>query len=129
MAKGESVIAYFMKIYKLRDQLSTIGHVVDDKGLTMLALNGLPSSWESYIQGISARSKLPKFDRLRADCIREESRLAARGIGQSSTNEDIHVLATQSSKKKGKDRKKGYFKRYRDKGADGAPAFKKKRDL
>ncbi|XP_057815061.1 protein DETOXIFICATION 17 [Cryptomeria japonica] len=44
----------------------------------MLALDGLPSSWESFIQGISARSKLPKFDRLKTDCIQEVSGLAAR---------------------------------------------------
>lgn len=49
MVKGEIIIAYFMKISELRDQLSTIGHVINDKDLTMLALNGLPSSWESYI--------------------------------------------------------------------------------
>lgn len=91
MAKGDSVMPFFMKISELRDQLSTIGHMVDDKDLAMLALNGLPKSWEPYIQGISVRSKLPKFDCLRADCIQEESRLAARGNGQSSTNEEIHV--------------------------------------
>lgn len=60
---------------------------------------------------------------LRADCIQEESRLAARDNGKSSTNEEIHVLAAQSSKKK------GFFKRNRDKRSDGAPGSKKKKDL
>ena len=92
----------------------------------MLALNGLPLSWESYIQGISARSKLPKFDRLRADCIHYASRLMVRGVGQNSTNEEIHVLAAQPSKKKGRSGKKGFFKRNQDKGNDGAPPSKKK---
>lgn len=64
MIKGEIITSYFMRITELRDQLSTIGHTIESKELTMLALNGLPSSWESFIQGISARSKLPKFDRL-----------------------------------------------------------------
>ncbi|XP_059067871.1 uncharacterized protein LOC131858597 [Cryptomeria japonica] len=105
MIKGETITAYFMRITELRDQLSTIGHTIESKELTMLALNSLPSSWESFIQGISARSKLPKFD------IQEESRLAIRGIGQSSINEDIHVLASNSLKMKGK---KGYFKRKKD---------------
>ena len=55
--------------------------------------------------------------------------MAARGIGQSSTNEEVHVLSTQSLKKEGKGGKKEYFERNRDKGSDDAPAFKKKWDL
>lgn len=71
MAKGDSVVTYFMKISELRDQLSAIGDQVIDKDLVMLALNGLPHSWEPFIQSISGRSKLPKFDGLRADCIQQ----------------------------------------------------------
>ncbi|XP_059066416.1 uncharacterized protein LOC131857724 [Cryptomeria japonica] len=102
MVKGESVISFFMKISELRDQLSAIGDEVMDKDLVMLALNDLPHSWEPFIQGISGRSKFPKFDRLRVDCIQEESGLATRGIVKSSQNEDTRVLATQSTKKKGR---------------------------
>ncbi|XP_057860841.2 uncharacterized protein LOC131069436 [Cryptomeria japonica] len=114
MTKGESVITYFMKISDLRDQLNAIGDEVVDKDLVMLALNGLPHFWEPFIQGISGRSKFTKFDRLRADCIQEESILAARGIIKISNGEDSHVLATLSIKKKGGNWKKGDFKRHRD---------------
>lgn len=100
MAKGDSIITYFMKISELKDQLSTIGDEVVDKDLVMLALNGLPHSWEPFIQGISGRSKFPKFDHLHTDCIQEESRLAARGIIKSSHGEDSHVLATNPSRRK-----------------------------
>ncbi|XP_057850234.1 uncharacterized protein LOC131060833 [Cryptomeria japonica] len=44
MAKGETVISFFMKISELKDQLSAIGDQVVDKDLVMLALNGLPHS-------------------------------------------------------------------------------------
>jgi len=46
MAKYDSVISFFMKIDDLRDQLSAIGDIIADKDLIMLALNGLPQSWE-----------------------------------------------------------------------------------
>lgn len=91
MNQSETITSYFMRITELRNQLSTIGHTFDSKELTMLALNGLPTSWESFIQGISARSKLPKFDRLKTDCIQEESRLITRGIGINSQNEEMQA--------------------------------------
>jgi hypothetical protein len=65
MNKGENVTTYFMRITEIKDQLSTIGHHIDNQELTLMALGGLPSSWESFIQGISAHSKLPKFDQLK----------------------------------------------------------------
>lgn len=89
----------------------------------MLAMNGLPISWESFIQGISGRDDLPKFDRLRADCIQEECRQEARGYGCKSHYEDDHVLAAHASKGKGK---KGHFKRFKDKNDESAPVAKKK---
>lgn len=126
MAKGEFVMSFFMKVSELRDQLSAIGDQVIDKDLVILALNGLPHSWEPFNQSISRRYKLPKFDRLRADCIKEESRLTARGSVKSSQNEDTHVLATQSTKK-GRNWKKGNFKKNRDQKSDSALNSKKKK--
>ncbi|XP_057870681.2 uncharacterized protein LOC131077246 [Cryptomeria japonica] len=64
MDKEDSVISFFMKIANLRDQLSAIGDIITDRDLVMLALNGLPQSWDPFIQSISGGSKLPKFDHL-----------------------------------------------------------------
>lgn len=44
MIEDKSITSYFMRITELRDQLSTICHTIESKELTMLALNGLPSS-------------------------------------------------------------------------------------
>ena len=62
MNKGEFVNAHFMIIIELWDQLSNVGHEIDSKELSLIALSGLPCSWELFKQGISARSKLPKLD-------------------------------------------------------------------
>ncbi|XP_057837498.2 uncharacterized protein LOC131047712 [Cryptomeria japonica] len=75
MARGESVVSFFMKITELKDQLNAIRDSIEDKDLVMLAMNGLPHSWESFIQGINGRNELTKFDRLRADCIQEECKI------------------------------------------------------
>ena len=40
----------------------------------MTTLNGLPRSWDSFIQRICARKKLVKFSRLWEECSQEEAR-------------------------------------------------------
>ena len=44
----------------------------------MTTLNGLPRSWDSFIQGICDRKKLVKFSRLWEECSQEEARIVAR---------------------------------------------------
>ena len=44
----------------------------------MTTLNGIPRSWDSFIQGICARKKLVKFSRLWEECSQEEARITAR---------------------------------------------------
>jgi hypothetical protein len=81
--------------------LGAIGEIISDRELFMITLNGLPSHWESFIQSISGRSKLPKFDHLWENCTQEETRLTTRGV-QSSHHDDNQSLATHARKGKGK---------------------------
>ena len=93
MNKGETVSTYFMRITELRNQLSTIGHVYDEKELAMIALKGLPPSWKTYRQGVCALSKLPKLAQLKTDCIQEEGMLMSQD--ETSTRCDVQALTTQ----------------------------------
>jgi hypothetical protein len=76
MENSESVTSYLMRVSQIRDQLAAIGDVISDKELVTTTLNGFPTFWIPFVQGVCARSKLPKFDKLWADCTHEESRLA-----------------------------------------------------
>jgi hypothetical protein len=76
MKNSESVTSYLMRVSQIRDQLATIGDVISDKELVTKTLNGFPTFWIPFVQGVCARSKLPKFDKLWEDCTHEESRLA-----------------------------------------------------
>lgn len=102
MNKGETISSYFMRITELRNQLSTIGHIYDNKELTIMALKGLPTSWDTFRQGVCSHNKFPKLDKLKVDCIQEECMLISQGIGISSTKEDIQALSTQVNKSKKK---------------------------
>jgi len=97
MNKNDSVATYFMKISQIKDQLIAINEQIDDSELTTLTLNGFPASWRPFVQGICARNKLPKFDKLWADCAQEEARL--QSLDDPEDDEDQALTAHS---KKGK---------------------------
>jgi hypothetical protein len=125
MTKADTVATFFMKISEIRDQLGAIGEIISDRELVMLTLNGLPNYWEPFIQSISGRSKLPKFDRLWADCTQEETRLAARGV-QSSHHDESQALASHA--RRGRGRGRGSGRSFKG-GKSGTTPEQKKKDL
>jgi len=66
---------YFTRVSRIKENLETLTDSVEEVDLKITTLNGLPNSWESFIQGIYCRRKLTKFKRLWEDCTKEESRL------------------------------------------------------
>jgi hypothetical protein len=98
MNKSETVSNYFMRIVEIKDQLATIEDSVDDVELVGTMLNGFPPSWDPLVQGICARSKLPKFDNLWTDCTQEESRLISKS--QRTNDEENKALAVHVKKRK-----------------------------
>jgi hypothetical protein len=87
-----------MRISQIKDQLAAIGDPVDDVELVTTTLNGFPSSWDPFVQGICARSKLPKFNKLWADCTQEESRLISKS--QKTNDDENQALVAQVKKRK-----------------------------
>jgi hypothetical protein len=98
MNKSEIVSNYFMRILQIKDQLAAIGDSVDDAELVTTTLNGFPSSWDPFVQGICARSKLPKFDKLWTDCTQEESRLTSKSL--KTNDEENQALSAHVKKRK-----------------------------
>ena len=103
---GESSTSYFLRISELKDQLATIESQVDDKELSIIALKGLPLSWETFIRGLSSRPDLPKFELLKNECTQEESRLVSRGINLKQEGYIQALHANMNNKEK-----KGKFKK------------------
>ena len=54
-------------------------------------MNGLPRSWESFIQGIYARKKLVKFKRIWEEFSQEEARITAREEKMGIEDQDLIV--------------------------------------
>jgi hypothetical protein len=92
MQNSETIQSYFTRVSQIKEQLEAIGDSVEEDEITMTTLNGLPNSWESFIQGICSRRKLTKFSRLWEDCTQEEARLEARKE-KIESNEDQALTA------------------------------------
>jgi hypothetical protein len=87
-----------MRISQIKDQLVSIGDPVEDTELVTTTLNGFPSSWDPFVQGICARSKFPKFNKLWEDCTQEESRLISKS--QKTNDDENQALVAQVKKRK-----------------------------
>jgi hypothetical protein len=98
MNKLKTAVNYFMKISQIKDQLAAIGDPVEDVELVTTTLNGFPPSWDPFVQGICARRRFPKFDKLWSKCTQEESRMISK---TQKTNEDENqALVAQVKKRK-----------------------------
>jgi hypothetical protein len=86
-------------VNQIKEQIKAIGDFVEEEEMVMTTLNGLPRSWDAFIQGICSRKKLPKFSRLWEDCNQEEARTSARE--EKMANED-QALAAHTRKGKNK---------------------------
>ena len=65
--------SYFQRVSHIKEQLEAIEENVEEGDIVMITLNGLSRSWDSFIQGISARKKLINFNRLWEECTQEEA--------------------------------------------------------
>ena len=72
MEKDDSIASFFTKISQLRDQLLVIGITIDDDDLVQTVVDGLPSSWETFMAGINARENQLDFERFVEICVPKE---------------------------------------------------------
>jgi hypothetical protein len=67
MNNSETISNYFMRISQIKDQPEVVGDSVDAIDIVTTTLNDFPSSCDPFVQGICARSKFPKSEKLWID--------------------------------------------------------------
>jgi len=65
--KGDSISTYLNKLTTCRDELGSVGITTADDDMVILALLGLPKSWNSYQDSVNGREKLSDWERLWSD--------------------------------------------------------------
>ena len=81
----------------------------------MTTLNGLPRSWDSFIQGICARRKLISFSRILEECAQEEARLVTREENMGATNDQDLIVHTKKNFKKKEKKEKFHHDKKKNK--------------
>ena len=59
MEKDEIVASFFTNISHVRDQLKSIGLVVNEDDLIQSIVDGIPTSWETFIATINGQDEQP----------------------------------------------------------------------
>ena len=93
---AETIQSYFTRVSHIKEQLEAVDEEVENADIVMTTLNGLPRTWDSFIQGICARKKLVKFSRLWEECSQEEARIAAREENMGSEDQALTIQSKKS---------------------------------
>ena len=97
MSHGESIQDYFTRVSQFKEKLEAVGDNLDEDELVMIALNGLTTPWESFIQMMCARKESMKFDVVWEDCFQEETRVANK---EALLKEDDQALSTHTKRRR-----------------------------
>ena len=62
---SDTIHSYFKRVAQIKEQLEAVEENVEEGEIVMTTLNGLPRSWDSFVEGICARRKLIYFNRIR----------------------------------------------------------------
>ena len=74
----ETIQSYFTRVSQIKEQIEAVDEDVENEGIVMTTLNGLPRAWDSFIQGICSRKKLIVFSKLWEEFSQEEARIVDR---------------------------------------------------
>ena len=69
----ETIQSCFTRVAQIEEKLEAFEENFKEGDIVMTTLDGLPRSWDSFIQGICVRRRLISFSILREECSQEES--------------------------------------------------------
>jgi len=73
MCRYDNVTIYIMRIIQVHDHISSIGEKTKDIDIVNGELNGIPKSWEPFVNGFISQENLLDWQRLLDDFIQEDT--------------------------------------------------------
>lgn len=99
MEKDDTVSSFFTNISHVRDCLPYISVIVEDDGLVQTHMEGLPSSWETFLFIVNGHEFQSNFERLRHEFLQKEGSIHSRN---GTSNEMNMAIASNMRGRKGK---------------------------
>ena len=87
----ETIKSYLTRVSQIKEQLEAVEENIKGE-IVMTTLNGLPRSWDSFIQGICARRKSITFSRVWEEYTQEEARLITREEKMGETEDQALTI-------------------------------------
>jgi hypothetical protein len=112
MTNIDSITSFLTRFSHIRDELATVGEIVDPSELVRTALNGFSKPWESFVSGIVAKEHMPSWERLWDDFVQEELRIGSRFTSQQCGGDDDEDFSLSAKGKKTKKGSKGGAKQH-----------------
>ena len=97
---SETMQSYFVRVAQIKEQLEVVEENLEEGEIDITTLNGLPRSWDSFIQGICARERLITFSRLSEECTQEEAHLITREENMGETKDKPLIAHTKRNYRK-----------------------------
>jgi hypothetical protein len=107
MTKAENVVTYLTRLTQVRDELGVVREAIVDIDIVRTTLNGVSKQWVIFVEGIVYREKLPNFECLWDNFVKEETRRGYVHGSSSIGHEEENVAFSDNSKKKFKKGPKG----------------------
>ena len=86
MEKDETIASFFTNISQGKYHLVGIGVVTNEDDLLQTAIDGIPSSWDTFLAALNGREVDQNLEILWHDCIQKEGRIQSTGM---CTKEEI----------------------------------------
>ena len=116
---SDSIDVYFQKIKQIRDKLTIVSVVLNDEDLLHVALDGLPSEYDSFSSAIRTRSDVISIEELNI-LLNAEERAIRKRSGLVDTTSMAMIANYQSQ---GFHRGRGRHNNQRDRGRGGRGNF------
>ena len=110
---AETIQSYFTRVSHIKDQREAIEENVEQGEIVVTTFNGIPRSWDSFIQGICARNKLIKFNILQEECTQEEARLVSREENMAAFDHQALITEEKNNEGKREDHSTKYPRNYK----------------
>ena len=100
---SDTMQPYFTRVFQIKEELEAVEENVEETKIIMTTFNGIPISWDSFIQGICARKKLITFNKLWKECTKEEAWLITREEKMGETDDQALTVHTRRNHNKRED--------------------------